>query len=123
MADPRVERYASLLVDTCVDVQPGWEVVLVSTPLARPLLEELGRQIGSKGAYVYQRLDFTGSSGGAVSAWVEAAPEELLEELPSIDRFMIENVDCLIAVSAPENTREASAIANERIAKLSQAYR
>jgi leucyl aminopeptidase (aminopeptidase T) len=51
VADPRVERYASLRVDTCVDVQPGWEVVMISTPLARPLLEELARQIGRKGAY------------------------------------------------------------------------
>ena len=123
MADPRVERYASLLVDTCVDVQPGWQVVVMSTPLARPLLEELARQIGRKGAYVYQRLDFTGSTGGAVGAWVETAPDELLDELPSLDRFMIENVDCLIAVQAPENTRETSAIPPERMAKLNVAYR
>jgi aminopeptidase len=123
MADPRIERYASLLVDTCVDVQPGWEVMVVSTPIARPLLEELARQIGKKGAYVYQRLDFSGSTGGAVGAWVETAPEDLLEELPSIDRYTIENIDCFIAVQAPENTREASAIAPERMAKLNVAYR
>ena len=123
MADPRVERYASLLVDTCVDVQPGWQVVVMSTPLARPLLEELARQIGRKGAYVYQRLDFTGATGGAVGAWVETAPDELLDELPSLDRFMIENVDCLIAVQAPENTRETSAVPPERMAKLNVAYR
>lgn len=123
MADPRVERYASLLVDTCVEVQPGWEVVVMSTPLARPLIEELARQIGRKGAYVYQRLDFNGAAGGGVSAWLETAPDELLEELPPVDRHMIENVDCLIAISAPENTREASAIPAERMAKLSKAYR
>jgi aminopeptidase len=122
VADPRVERYASLLVDTCVDVQPGWQVVLMSTPLSRPLLEELARQIGRKGAYVYQRLDFTGAVGG-VNAWLETAPEELLEELPPIDRYLIENVDCLIAVMAPENTREASAIPAARMAKLNKAYR
>jgi aminopeptidase len=123
MADPRIEKYASLLVDTCVDVQPGWQVLITSTPLARPLIEELARQIGRKGAYVYQRLDFTGSTGGGVGAWIQAAPEELLDELPSIDRYMIDNVDCLIAVQAPENTRETSAIAPERMAKLNVAYR
>ena len=123
MTDPRIERYASLLVDTCVDVQPGWEVIVTSTPLARPLLEELARQIGRKGAYVYQRLDFSGSTGGGVGEWIQSAPEELLEELPPIDRYMIENIDCLIAIQAPENTREASAIAPERMAKLNVAYR
>ena len=65
MTDPRIEQYAGLLVDTCVDVQPGWEVMVISTPLARPLLEELARQIGRKGAYVYQRLDFTGERAAA----------------------------------------------------------
>ncbi|MBA3717868.1 MAG: aminopeptidase [Actinobacteria bacterium] len=122
MADPRVERYASLLVDTCVDVQPGWEVLMISTPLARPLLEELARQIGRKGAYVYQRLDFTGAIGG-VNAWLETAPDEILEELPRVDRFMIDNVDCVIGVSAPENTRAGVAIPAARMAKLNAAYR
>src|SRR5262245_12243989 len=103
MSDPRIERYASLLVDTCVDVQPGWEVVVTSTPLARPLIEEVARQIARKGAYVYQRLDFSGATGAGVAAWLETAPEKLLEELPPIDRYMIENVHCLIAIQAPEN--------------------
>jgi len=98
------------------------EATLASTPIARPLLEELARQIGRKGAYFYQRLDFTGSTGG-VGAWLETAPDELLEELPSIDRYVIENVDCLIAVSAPENTREASTIPAARLAKVNRAYR
>ena len=52
MRDPRIEQYARLLVDTCVGVQPGWEVIVMSTPIARPLLEELARQIARKGAYV-----------------------------------------------------------------------
>lgn len=123
MADPRIEQYATLLVDTCVDVQPGWEVMLISTPIARPLLEELARQIGRKGAYVYQRLDFTGATGGGVGAWIETAPDELLEQLPPIDRHAIENIDCIIAVSAPENTRATSAIPTPRMAALNRAYR
>ena len=36
---------------------------------------------------------------------------------------MIENVDCLIAVQAPENTRETSGIPHDRMAKLDKAYR
>ena len=51
-----------------------------------------------------------------MGAWVETAPDELLDELPSLDRFMIENVDCLIAVQAPENTRQTSAVPPERMA-------
>jgi len=96
---------------------------MISTPIARPLLEELARQIGRKGAYVFQRLDFTGATGASVSAWLQAAPDELLEEMAPIERHLIENVDALIAVSAPENTREAATIPAARMAKANKAYR
>jgi len=35
VTDPRVERYATLLVDTCVGVQPGWQVIVWGMPLER----------------------------------------------------------------------------------------
>ena len=31
MADPRIEQYANLLVERCIDAQPGWEVVVVGS--------------------------------------------------------------------------------------------
>ena len=45
MPDPRVEQYARLLVERCLNVQPGWQVVVQSSPLARPLVEEVLRHI------------------------------------------------------------------------------
>ena len=123
MSDSRIERYARLLVDTCLGVQRGWQVFLISTPVARPLVEEIARQIGRRGAYFYQRLDFTGAVGGGSAAWIQSAPVEILEELPSIERFGIENADGVITVSAPENTREASAIPAERMLVANKAYR
>ena len=123
MADPRIEQYARLLVETCVDVQPGWEVFLMSTPIARPLVEEVSRQIGRRGAYVYQRLDFTGAVSGVSLAWLETAPDEVLSELPRIDRFAIEHFDAVIGISAPENTREASVLSPQRMALVNKAYR
>src|SRR5919198_55076 len=108
MPDPRVRAYAELLVETCVDVQPGWQVMLLSSPLARPLVEEVAGCVARRGAFVIQRLDFTGATGGGVLAWIREAPDELLDQLPSIDRYTIENMDAAIAISAPENTREAT---------------
>jgi len=37
--DPRIDEYARLLVERSVGVQPGWQVQVRSTPLARPLVE------------------------------------------------------------------------------------
>jgi aminopeptidase len=123
MIDPRITQYATLLVDTCVGVQRGWQVFLISTPVARPLVEEIARQVGQRGAYLYQRLDFTGAVGAGSAAWVGAVPMEILEELPSIERYAIEHVDAVIAVSAPENTREAAALPIERMMAANKAYR
>jgi hypothetical protein len=41
MPDSRVERYASLLVDTCLHVEQGWQVLVWGYPQARPLLDDL----------------------------------------------------------------------------------
>ena len=46
MSDPRIERYATLLVDTCTHVQPGWQVLVWGMPAARPLLEAIMRRLG-----------------------------------------------------------------------------
>src|SRR2546421_12496233 len=59
VADPRVEQYARLIVERSLDVQPGWQVLVRSTPLARPLLEEVTRLIAQRGAYPLLRLGFS----------------------------------------------------------------
>ena len=32
MTDPRVERYATLLIDTCLGVERGWQVLVWGMP-------------------------------------------------------------------------------------------
>ena len=41
MRDPRDEQYTRILVETCIDVQPGWQVIVVAGPLGRPLFAEV----------------------------------------------------------------------------------
>ena len=55
MRDPRIEQYARILVDTCVAVQPGWQVIVWGGPSARPLIDEVARLIGQRGAYALVR--------------------------------------------------------------------
>ena len=50
MPDPRDRAYAELLVEKCVDVQPGWQVLVSGTPLGRPLLDEICAAVGRRGA-------------------------------------------------------------------------
>jgi aminopeptidase len=112
--DPRIEAYAKLLVERCLDVQPGWEVLIRSTPLARPLLEELERQIARRGAYAIMRVNW--SLWPVDDGWAAEAPEGLLGELPEIDRYACERMDARITLDAPENTRAAADLPAERLA-------
>jgi aminopeptidase len=116
--DPRIESYASLLVERCVDVQPGWQVLVRSSPEGRPLVEEIVRQIGQRGAYALTRYAFS-----AYSPWVAEAPEEQLGTLAEIDAHELDHADCLVVIDAPENTRDGSDIAPERLALRRQAGR
>ena len=118
MADPRVEQYAKLLVERCVDVQAGWQVLVRATPGGRPLVEEVVRLIGRRGAYALPRYAFS-----PFSPWVAEAPEERLATLAEIDAFEMDRADCLVVIEAPENTRDGSDLPAERFALRRQATR
>jgi aminopeptidase len=121
VADPRIEEYARLLVETCVDVQPEWQVMIHSSPLARPLIDEVSRQIGRRGAYVLLRVTLDGAPLNV--PWAEEAPEELLSRPAGLQVHELENADALIAIQAPENTRELTAVSEKRAALIQSAYR
>ncbi len=118
--DERISRYAELLVDTCLGVQPGWQVVVYGTPEGRPLVEEIVRTIGRRDAYALLRVTFGGNAGGP-RQWVAEAPLERLREAPSLELNTLLNADALIVVDAPENTRDGTAITVDRLRALQEA--
>jgi aminopeptidase len=119
--DPRDRAYAELLVEGCLDVQPGWQVVLNATPLGRPLVEELCRVIARRGAYALVRLTFDGAA--FPTEWIAEAPDDLLERPASIREHELRTCDALIGIDAPENTRDRAGVPQERLLKLMAAYR
>ncbi len=121
MTDSRLERYAELLLDICLGVQRGWQVIVWATPWARPLVEEVLRQLAERGAYPLLRLTF---SGGLVyhRAWLRHAPLEVISEPASIDVHTLETCDAVLAIAAPEDTRDGADIAPERTSAVRAAY-
>ena len=116
--DPRVERLARLLVETCVDVQPGWQVLVFGSPLGQPLVDEVSRQLARRGAYALLR-----SSYGPPRPWLREAPLELIRTAAPLELRALEEADALIEIEAPENTRDASSVPSERFAAVQAAYR
>jgi len=121
-ADPRIESYAKLLVEECVDVQPGWQVIVLGSFLGRPLLEEIARHVARRGAYALMRVTF-GEASIAPRAWLREAPLALLAVAPPVEVHTFQTVDAVIVVDAPENTRETSAVSQERMATMQSAFR
>jgi aminopeptidase len=122
VTDARVERYAELLLDTCLGVQRGWQVMVWGTPWARPLLEEVMKQLGERGAYPLLRLTF---SGGLVyhRAWLRHAPIEVISEPAAVDVHALGHCDAVLVIAAPENTRDGVDIPAERTSAVQGAYR
>jgi aminopeptidase len=119
MRDPRDEQYARLLVEQCIDVQPGWQVMVNAGVLGRPLYEEVVRVIAERGAYALSRLSFA-SGGGPNSVWVNNAPEDLLSKIAPIEEHAFLEADALIAIIAPENTRDGVDVPPERLQLVQQ---
>lgn len=113
MSDPRLVQYAKLLVERCVDVQPGQQILIRSTPLAEPLIAEVVRGIARRGAFPFVRLNMASIS----EAYLEEASEEQLAKVAPFDRMLYEQCDAQIVIGAPENLRDDMAPARKMIAR------
>ncbi|HEX4526488.1 MAG TPA: aminopeptidase [Gaiellaceae bacterium] len=116
MRDPRIDEYARLLVERSVGVQPGWQVSIRGTPLARPLIEAVIEQIARIGAYPILQLSFEQIGG----PFAREAPVEVLRVPAPLQRRIWEEVDAFIAIWAPENAREGIDLSDERRVGLQQ---
>ena len=110
MRDPRIDDYARLLVERSIDVQPGWQVLVRTTPLARPLVEAIVEQIARRAAYPLVQLEWE-TIGGPFAR--EAPLETLRKPAPLLERIWRE-CDAFIHISAPENTRDGADLSSER---------
>lgn len=116
MADPRLEKMASILVDYSVKVQEGEQILINSTPLARPLIEEVYRLIVRRGAYPIVNL---GSDYRRI--FFEEASDKQLDTIPDILRYQLEHADTIITIDAPENRRELTGIDPAKLQRHSKA--
>lgn len=110
MMDSRVEQYARLLVERCLNVQAKWQVVLATTPLARPLVEAAARLIAERGAYALVRLNYSSIS----TEWLKHAPMELVATAAEIDEYALAHMDAYFVITAPENKLDGSDVSPER---------
>ncbi len=122
MADPRVQEYARLLVERSIDVQPEWQVMVISQPAAQPLLEEVVRLIARRGAYPLVRYSHAMEQLPFVWTWAEEAPIEVLRKVAPADEHAWNTVDAWMMLGAPDNTREGADLPAERRDAVQKAH-
>src|SRR5688500_8129605 len=109
------------MVNRCLDVQPGWQVSVRASPLARPLVREVARAIGRRGAYYLPRINWGPERFRPDLDWALEAPLELLGELPSIEAHQVAYEDARLTIRAPEDVHAGARLDPERRRLLQQA--
>jgi aminopeptidase len=119
MRDPRIDEYARLLIERSVPVRPGAQIVIRSTPLARPLIEAVVEEVARKGAHTLLQLAFELVGG----PFARNAPVEMLREPSPLQQAIWEQADGFVIIWAPENAREGSDLSEERQAAVQESLR
>jgi aminopeptidase len=109
--------FARLLCDYCLDIQPGQQVVVRSTPLAARLLLAVQREILAREGWPLLRIALPGADEG----FYAAAQDRHLDGFAPADLAEAEATDCSLAIQAPENTRALAGVDPARIARAARA--
>ena len=119
--DERIPAYAKLLVERSLDVQSGWQVVVLANVAARPLVEEVAAAIARRDAYAIVRIELGDWRLPISLAWAREASDELLARLAPIEQHAADAADARMTIHAPENTRESSDFGAARLQLLRKA--
>ena len=117
MADPRIERLASTLVNYSARVQPGDVVAVYGVPDAAPLVRETYREVLRAGGHPYTFIELPGLQE---IFFGEANPEQLTH-VSRVEQMVRGEFDALISIRAQSNTRALTNVPPERQAERSRA--
>jgi aminopeptidase len=116
---PDPDRVAALLCDWCLEVAPGQQVMVTSTPLAAPLLTALHRALLAREAWPVMRV---GLPGLAADFYRYAAPHQL-DSFAPVELAEMEAVDAVLRIDAPANTAALADVDPALIARAATARR
>lgn len=106
MSDPRLVKYAQVLVNYSVKAKPGDWVHISAGRLSAPLVREIVDQVALAGAHSTVDLN---SDLISDAAYLHASEEQLGWCSP-LDLLVIKQADCMIFLMAPENSRALNAV-------------
>ena len=103
-------KYASLLVDYCLELAKGDKVYIHSTTLAESLVREVYRKAVQVGAHPEVFLDFEGRN----KIFLDNADENQIRYISPLNRKVIDEFDAYLYIRAPYNLKEESSIDSKK---------
>ena len=111
-----LQKYAHLLVDYCLAIQPGELLYLKSTTVAEPLVREVYRYAIQKGAHVEVHLSIMEEN----RIFIENAGDDQLNWVSPASWEMMEKADAYLYIRAPFNVFEDSGLPGDKVKKRQQ---
>jgi len=117
MPDPRVAKLATVLVHYSLELRPGQQLVLRTTPLAEELALAAYTEALRAGAHVLLQIGLPGTE----EAFYRYAADTQLEYVSPARRLIVETFDAALTIEASHNTRALSGVDPARMARAARA--
>lgn len=122
MADPRVSKYATILVEHSARVKPGDRILLEGTTAAEPLLRELYIQILEKGGHPHLMVALPGTMPFSQDEmYLTYANDAQLDFVPTFYKVAYEQFEGRIRIHSATNTKGTTNINPSKIARRAKA--
>jgi aminopeptidase len=106
VADPRVSKFAKVLVEHSARVEPGDRVLIEATTAAEPLVRELYIQILEKGGHPHPMIGFPGMVPFIQDdMYLTYAKDKQLDFVPTFYKIAYDQFESRIRIHSATNTR------------------
>lgn len=117
MTDPRVTRLASVLIHYSLDIQPGQQFAIQTTPLAEELALAAYTEAVKSGANVQMMVALPGIN----EAFFKNASDAQLDYVSPFRKLVAETFDAVLSIDGEYNTKALSGIDPGRMARARRA--
>ncbi len=117
LADPRIEKFAQILVNHSAKIQPGDRVLIESTTAAEPLVRALYANILELGGHPHLELEFPDQT----ALFYQHANPSQLDFTPTFRKLAYDEFESRIRIHSETNPRALTHISPERQARHQKA--
>jgi len=118
MPDPRISRLAKVLVHYSLELKPGQQFTLRTSPLA----EELSLAVCEEAVRAGAHITIQQSLPGFEEMFMKLASDDQLDYVSPIRKLITETFDASLYLEAEHNTRSLSGVNPERITRNRKAH-